>query len=104
MLDFSGGDEKAELVLLHYAKQFNDEFIIQLVERKADIQNRNEAICLAKFYWKILDSSAQDHENRVVVMGESDLQFWMERLLNIIGGYLSKIGYSHDWNVVCDEA
>ncbi len=35
---------------------------------------------------------------------EKNLQFWMERLMNIISGYLEKIGRSDEWGKASDEA
>ncbi len=52
----------------------------------------------------MLDLSAQDEEKNTVILGEKSLQFWMERLMNIIGGYLQKIGYRYEWEKVCDDA
>ncbi|TQV83988.1 hypothetical protein FKG94_04765 [Exilibacterium tricleocarpae] len=103
MLDFSGNDQKAKLVALHYANQFDDLITIELIENKREVTDKDEARKLAEFYWKMLDASAEDQENGVKVLGEVGLQYWMERLLNIVGGYLSSIGYEDEWNKVCDE-
>lgn len=104
MLDFSGGDEKAKLVVLHYAKELNNKSIFQLVEESQNVTSKEQALDLARFYWLMLDQSAKDEENNKVVLGEKSLQFWMARLLNIIGGYLEKAGYGREWDSVCDDA
>ena len=103
MLDFSANDEKAKLVALHYANQFNDTDIVELLENQRAVENREEAIKLAEFYWKMLDAFAGDQENSIEVLGEIGLQYWMERLLNIISGYLVNLGYEKEWEKVCDE-
>ena len=103
MLDFSANDEKAKLVALHYANQFNDTDIVELLENQRVVKDREEAIKLAEFYWKMLDASAGDQENGVEVLGETGLQYWMERLLNIISGYLARVGYEKEWEKVCNE-
>jgi len=104
MLDFSGGDEKAKLVALHYAKELDNNFVLELINKDQEVKNSEQAIDLAQFYWLMLDLSAQDEEKNTVILGEKSLQFWMERLMNIIGGYLQKNGYSCEWEKVCDDA
>jgi len=104
MLDFSGNDEKAQLVATHYAKQFNNAVILEILNQPRGVQNKDEAIILSQFFWDMLDASALDKENKKVVLDESDLQFWMERLMNIIGGYLKQNGYEAEWEKVSDEA
>lgn len=51
----------------------------------------------------MLDQSALDKENGVIVLNESNMQYWMERLLNIISGYLSNNGYQQIWDMVSEE-
>ena len=103
MLDFSGSDEKAKVVMLHYAKQLKNSYIENLVTKEEDVSNIDEAKKLSIFYWQMLDSSALDKVEGNIVLGESDLQYWMERLLNIISGYLSTRGYESVWDEVSDS-
>lgn len=104
MLDFTGNDKKAKLIALHYASEMSDEFIIDMISHDKDVINSDEATRLSKFYWSMLDLSAKDEEEGNEVLGEVGQQYWMERLLNIVGGYLSKNGYDAQWQKVCDEA
>lgn len=104
MLDFSGNDAKAKLIALYYADKLMSPNLLEILSAKRNVADREEAIVLAKFYWKMLDASVQDEVNHVEVLGEVGLQFWMERLLNIVGGYLAKIGYEDEWNNICDQA
>jgi len=103
MLDFSGNDEKAKLVATHYATQFNNSTVLEILNQPRGVQNKNEAIILSNFFWGMLDASALDKENGKVVLDETDLQFWIERLMNIIGGYLKQNGYEAEWGKVSDE-
>jgi hypothetical protein len=41
--------------------------------------------------------------NQIEVLREKDLQHWMERSMNIISGYLERIGYQDEWDKVSDE-
>lgn len=94
MLDFSGKDQKAQQVCLHYAKQFGADSLIKIIECKDSVDSKEEAIKLSRFFWKMLEAAASDRDQGIVVLGENDLQHWMERSMNIISGYLENIGYS----------
>ncbi|MDH5179812.1 MAG: hypothetical protein OEZ39_04460 [Gammaproteobacteria bacterium] len=104
MLDFSGGDGKAKLVAVHYAEEFNNKIVLDILVQPRNVQNRDEAIILAQFFWDVLDATARDRENGKIVLEEANLQYWVERLMNIIGGYLKKTGYEAEWDRACDEA
>lgn len=104
MLDFSGNDEKALQVALHYAEQFDNAVILDILNQPRGVKNKDEAILLAQFFWDLLDATALDRENKKIVLDEANLQHWAERLMNIIGGYLKKTGYEAEWDKVCDEA
>lgn len=104
MLDFSGNDQKAKQVCLHYAEKLKANDLLDVLECKVGIRSKQEAIALSQFFWDILEASAEDRDNGVEVLGETDLQFWMERIMNIISGYLINIGYEEEWEKVCDDA
>lgn len=103
MLDFSGRDEKAKSVCLHYANKLGSEDLIDILAAKAPVTNKEQALRLSRFFWKMVDASIKDRDNGVEVLGESDLQFWMERNMNIISGYLCSIGYEEQWEGASDE-
>lgn len=104
MLIFREETKKAQDVSLYYTEKLDRQHLNEVFECKRDVLDRNEAIELAQFYWDMLDASALDRENGVEVLGECDLQFWMEKLLNIIGGYLERCGYETEWEKVSDGA
>lgn len=103
MLDFSGKDQKAQQVCLHYARKLNAEQLIPIIECKAAVGSKDEALALAQFFWQMLEAAAEDRDNQIEVLGEKDLQHWMERSMNIISGYLERIGYQDEWDSVSDE-
>lgn len=103
MMDFSGNDAKAKEIALHYAQQLGDTQVLEMLQQDLHVRDAVEAKHLARFYWAMLDQSALDAEQGVLVCGEAHSQYWMERLLNIIGGYLQKSGYGEQWQSVCDE-
>ena len=103
MLDFSGKDQKAQQVCLHYARYLKAEKLLAVLECKAVVGSKDEALALTRFFWQMLEAAAEDRDNGVEVLGERDLQHWMERSMNIISGYLNRIGYSDEWDRVSDE-
>ncbi len=104
MLDFSGKDQKAQDVCLHYAKQLGKDELLDIIKCKAPVTSKEEALALSLFFWQMLEASADDRDNGAEVLGETDLQHWMERSMNIISGYLSRNGYEAEWEKVSDEA
>lgn len=104
MLIFRDHNLKAQQVALYYTEKLGKEELKAIFECKRGVKDKSEAVTLAQFYWDMVDASAEDKENGIEVLGESDLQFWMEKLLNLIGGYLTKNGYEAEWNKVSDEA
>lgn len=104
MLDFSGKDQKAQEVCLYYARQLGADSLIRIIECKAPVCSKEEAIAISRFFWEMLEASADDRDNGVIILGEGNLQHWMERSMNIISGYLNSIGYDEEWEKICDEA
>lgn len=103
MLDFTGKDEKAQQVCLHYANQLEAHNLIGIIQTTASVTSKEQAIALSRFFWRMLEAAAEDRDNGVEVLGEVDLQYWMERSMNIISGYLDRIGYGDEWEQVSDE-
>lgn len=103
MLDFSGRDAKAKDICLHYANTLSATHLIDILDAKNPVTNTEEALELSRFFWKMVDASIEDRDNGVEVLGEVDLQFWMERNMNIFSGYLRSIGYEEQWERASDE-
>jgi hypothetical protein len=103
MLDFSGKDQKAKQVCLHYANLLETHDLIGIIQNTASVTSKEQAIELSRLFWKMLEAAAADRDNGAEVLGEVDLQYWMERSMNIISGYLDRIGYGDEWEQVSDE-
>lgn len=104
MIDFSGDDAKAKEIALHYAGVLKNSVVLNMLANNSDVVGNEQALVLAQFYWQMLDMSALDAEQGNDVCGLTNNQYWMERLLNIIGGYLQRRGFGDLWQRVCDEA
>jgi len=97
MIEFTPQYEKAKEIALHYAEQLNNNFIIDVLEGIKNITSSYEAVEFTKFFWDMTDLAAEDHKNDIEVAGVSDLEFWMEKLMNIFIGHLKKIGFYQSW-------
>jgi len=104
MLNFSGRDQESKPIALHYAKILGEERIYTLISENLPVESEKDAVRLAKFYWSMLDQSILDEKNGLSILGNNNVRFSMERLLHIIGGYLSSSGYEDIWDKVVDEA
>ena len=104
MLDFSGKDEKSKEICLHYAKQFKNADLIPILECSKPVSTEAQAKSLSEFFWKMLEASADDRDNGIGVLGETDTQYWMERSMNIISGYLYTIGFEDVWEKISNDA
>lgn len=103
MLEFSEKDQKAQLVCLHYANQLASVNLINVIEGKASVGSKEDALALSRFFWKMLEASADDKEKGIIAPGDVDRQYWMGRSMNIISSYLRRIGYRDEWEQVFDE-
>ena len=103
MLDFSGKDQKAQEICLHYAKLLRADNLTDIIGCKNSVESKEEAIELSRFFWEMLEAAAGDRDQGVEVLGEKDLQHWMERSMNIISGYLERTGFEDEWDQVSDE-
>ena len=103
MLDFTDKDQKAQQVCLHYANQLEAHDLIGIIQTTASVTSKEHAIALSRFFWRILEAVAEDQDNGAEVFGEVNLQYWTERSMNIISGYLDQIGYGDKWEQVSDE-
>jgi len=103
MLKYRERTVKAKEIAIHYAKQLADENTQAIVAGERDVKNNDEAIALSIFFWAMLDQSVLDAENGVEVEGENNIQFWVEKLMNIFHGHLEEIGYVKEWDNVCDK-
>jgi hypothetical protein len=98
MIEYTYSEEK--IVALHFAKLLNDSLAASILE-KGIVASSEEATHLSKFFWKMVDKSA---EGGVDLPCEGSSEYWTEKLLNSIGGYLERAGYEKEWETEVDNA
>ena len=92
MINFKTKEEKE--LLLHYADVFDNDTVKRILDE--GVKNSDEAKVLAKFYWDMLDQTVIDEKNGKFIC--EDLDYYLESILYLIGGYLRLNGYAAEWD------
>ncbi len=87
-------------VALTFARELNDKLAQTILER-GSVVSRNEADQLSNFFWHMVELSAA---RTVALPCEGSAQFWTEKLLNSLSGYLNRAGYGASWDEAVDRA
>ena len=103
MLEYNENTQKAKILAEHYAQIVGDEFLIAFMQGKKSITNTQEAQTIINCFWQMTDLAIADHQNDLAIDGITDIEFWMHKLFNKVGGYLIKQGYSEQWDTALDE-
>lgn len=87
-------------VALIFARELDDPLAQAIIER-GQVLSSAEARHLSQFFWRMVDLSAQ----RVVRLPfEEGSEYWTEKLLTSLGGYMKKAGYGAEWEEESDKA
>ena len=104
MLNFSNQDRQAQTIAMHYAKRMSNQYALEVFLLTSDINTPAEAALITEFFWNMVDAAAEDEEQGSEIEGVIDLQYWMQRLMNILAGYMNKIGFGDKWVEISDSA
>lgn len=96
-MNFTETNKPAMEVALHYAKKLDNTFAADVIAGKKEISSKEEAIAFTAFFWEMTDESVKDYEEGIEVAGVTDLEHWMEKLMNITIGYMSRCGFKYEW-------
>ena len=88
---------------IYYAKKLKDNKAIEILER-GEVMNSEEATYLSEFFWKIVDSSIEDEKMNVELPWVEGGEFWSEKIMNSLSGYLERSGYEKEWDSVVDKS
>jgi len=87
---------------VYYAQKFEDERLLEILEQ-GEVKNAGDAILLSEFFWKMVDASIEDEKQNVELPWTESGEFWNEKLLNSLSGYLERAGYEKEWDEVLDK-
>ena len=86
----------------YYAEKLNDKVTLNILDAGV-VSNEDEATHLSLFFWKMVDASIVDERSHVELPWEGGSEFWNEKLMNSISGYLGRAGYEKEWDEVSDQ-
>lgn len=85
----------------HYAEKLNDELTLSILNT-GEVKNSPEARHLSMFFWKMVDRSIEDRNNKVLLPWPEGGEFWSEKLLYSFSGYLERAGFEDEWEEISD--
>lgn len=95
--------EKEKQIATFIADRLSDRKALSIIESGC-VKNSDEALYLAKFYWRAVDEMVRLSDAHIEVCGESNLQEWSELLFNSFRSYLKSNGYSAEWESASESA
>lgn len=88
---------KEKETILHYAKLLGDSQAEDIVVRDS-LQNKEEAIHLAKFFWNMVDRSNIEDKD-----GGDNSEYILEKIIITFMAYFRSAGYEAEWDTITDE-
>lgn len=88
--------------VLYYAEKLQDSRAIELLKQK-EVKDSSDALYLSKLFWRIVDASIEDEKSGIVLPWSEGAEFWNEKLMNSLSGYLERAGYESEWDRTVDE-
>jgi hypothetical protein len=99
MLNYSTDDITAKNIAVFYAKKLNHGLAEEFFAGSRSLANTDEALEIAKVFWRITDLASDDHLNNVSVLDNVDIEFWTHKLFNKLYGYYEKNGFKEQWKI-----
>jgi len=96
-------EEKARDIAIYYAEKLDDKVALALLKSNNSKVDADKAASISRFYWNMLDLAVFDQESGNKILDESDMEYWMSRLMNIISGFLEETGFQSVWDNISDE-
>lgn len=88
--------------LLYYAQRLNDT-LAQNILKHGVVTCGAEAEHLARFFWRMVDKSIEDEQQSIPLPWPENAEFWNEKTMRSISGYLERAGYEAVWERISDE-
>jgi len=100
MIEFRFEEEYQYAV--HYARKLSDAKALNILERRA-VSDSEEAKHLSEFFWRMVDASIEDEKLDIDLPWSEGAEFWNEKIMNSVSGYLERSGYEKEWDEVLDR-
>lgn len=100
MINYRFDEEKD--YLLYYAQRLDDT-LTQNILNSGTVASSAEAEHLSRFFWRMVDTSIEDEKQKIQLPWPENAEFWNEKTMRSISGYLERAGYEAIWERVSDE-
>lgn len=94
-------DEEKEYAI-YYAEKMDNQLALQILD-KGSVSNTKEAEVLCEFFWNMVDASIHDEESGVELKWVEGAEYWNEKIMMSLSGYLERSGYEQIWDNVSDQ-
>ncbi len=95
--------EEEVVFLKYFAQLLADSQTLDIIDR-GSVENAEEAKCLSQFFWRMVDASIIEENKGTEFPWVESCEFWNEKLMNSIAGYLEQSGYEQQWEDEVDKA
>jgi len=100
MIEYKFDEEKE--YILHYAKKLHDNRTLDILN-SGNVNDAEDAIYISQYFWRMVDSSIEDEDAGIELPWPEGAEFWNEKIMNTLSGYLERAGYESEWDSVVDE-
>lgn len=94
-------DEELQYIKF-YAEKLKEDKALEIIDAD-EVKNSEEATYLSHFFWKMVDCSIEDEKSGIELPWDEGAEFWNEKIMNSISGYLERAGYEKQWEDVVDQ-
>ncbi|MFO1369453.1 MAG: hypothetical protein U1F46_10700 [Marinagarivorans sp.] len=99
MITYKFPEEKKYII--HFAEKMGDKKIIHILE-SGKVESAQDAEYLSLFFWRMVDRSIEDDVHNIPRLFSESNEFWNEKIMYSIAGYLQRAGYEHIWEKISD--
>ena len=100
MITFKFPEERTYLEL--FQAQLGSAAVKCLLEGNT-IETSSQATEVAEFFWKMVDKSIELEKRGELDQFLEGAEFWNEKLMYSISGYLERIGFENEWEEVVNR-
>ena len=94
--------DEEKLTALYFADLLHDELARKIIEAGM-VANSAEATHLSQFYWRMDNASIVFEKEEKTLPFKGSSEYWIEKLLYSLSGYLESAGYETEWRAVADN-
>ncbi|MES2823235.1 MAG: hypothetical protein V4732_06525 [Pseudomonadota bacterium] len=99
MIKYKFPEEKE--FILYFSKKLKDESIERILSEQ-NVLTEEDAKHLSYFYWRMIDCSIAIEEKEELPWPEG-AEFWSEKVMYSISGFIKRSGFGEIWDTVVEE-